>query len=202
MEAVLTKLIEQLDSSVFVLMVILFVLVWMIYHVGRYKEIFSSHSQKIGNIDGFGDRMVKLETTINLIYMNTNPRKMVEAHSPLSLSEEGKKAAENIHADKILKRIHTKLESFVEESKPKNAYDIQVASLKSTARILELLNEEELIAIKDYSFQQGLRLEDLFPIFGVLLRNLILEDRGIPIADVDKHEPKATDLMSSSNSAS
>lgn len=134
--------------------------------------------------------MVKLETTINLIYMNTNPRKMVEAHSPLSLSEEGAKAAELIKADKILERIHEKLEDFVEESKPKNAYDIQVASLKVTSKLIDLLNEGELITIKDYAFQQGLRLEDLFPIFGVKLRNLILEKRGIPIADIDKHEPK------------
>jgi len=198
MEAILNKLIEQLNSSVFVLMLILFVLVWMIYHVGRYKEIFGTHSKKLNSIDGLGERMVKLETTVNLIYMNTNPRKMVEAHIPLSLSEEGKRAATNIHADKILDRIHGKLKAFVEESKPKNAYDIQVASLKATAKILDLLNEEELIVIKDYAFQQGLRIEDLFPIFGVLLRNLILDERGIPIADIDKHEPKVADLMESS----
>jgi len=194
---VFLKLIEQLNSSVFVLMLILVILVWMIYHIGRYREIFGSHSKKLENIDGFGDRMVKLETTVNLIYMNTNPRKMVEAHSPLSLSVEGKKAAEVIHADKILERIHAKLEAFVEESKPKNAYDIQVASLKSTSKILDLLNEEELNKIKDYAFQQGLRLEDLLPIFGVLLRNIILDERGIPIADIDKHEPKVADLMGS-----
>lgn len=201
MDAIFTKLLEQLNSSVFVLMLILFILAWIIYHVGRYKEIFSSHGKKLESIDGFGDRMIKLETTVNLIYMNTNPRKMVEAHSPLSLSEEGKKAAEHIHADKILERIHLKLEDFVEESKPKNAYDIQVAALKSTAKILDLLNEEELITIKNYAFQQGLRLEDLLPIFGVMLRNLILEERGIPVADIDKHEPKVDDLTRSGSSS-
>jgi hypothetical protein len=199
MDAIFTKLIEQLNSSVIVLMLILFVVVWLIYHVGRYREIFGTHIKKLENIDGLGDRMVKLETTVNLIYMNTNPRKLVEAHSPLSLSEEGKKAAETIHADKILGRIHKKLEALVEKEKPKNAYDIQVASMKSTSQMLDLLNEKELSTIKDYAFQQGLRLEELFPIFGVMLRNIILEERGIPIAEVDKHEPKAADLMPSGN---
>ena len=194
MEAIFSRIIEQLNSSVLVLMLILFILVWMIYHVGRYKEIFGSHIKKIENVDDLCDRMVKLETMVNLIYMNTNPRKLVESHSPLSLSEEGKKAAESIQANKILERIHGKLEALVEETKPKNAYDIQVASLKSTSQMIDLLNEEELNKIKDFAFLQGLRLEDLFPIFGVLLRNMILEGRGIPIAEVDKHEPKKADV--------
>lgn len=59
------------NSSVFVLMLILFILAWMIYHVGRYKEIFSTHSNKLNSIDRLAECTVRIETTLNLIYINT-----------------------------------------------------------------------------------------------------------------------------------
>ena len=42
-------------------------------------------------------------------------------------------------------------------------------------------------AIKNEAFTKGLLAEDILGIFGVLLRDHILQQRGIPVADVDKH---------------
>jgi hypothetical protein len=49
-----------------------------------------------------------------------------------------------------------------------------------------LLNEEELTAVKDEAFARGLLVEDIMSIFGILLRNKVLEEKKIPIAEVDK----------------
>ena len=54
-------------------------------------------------------------------------------------------------------------------------------------KLLPLLNESELNAIKDEAFARGLLVEDVMSIFGVLLRNSVLHQKNIPIADVDKH---------------
>ena len=55
--------------------------------------------------------------------------------------------------------------------------------------LLRLLNEEELIRIKNLAYQQGVLVEDFFGIFGVILRNHILQQKGIPISEIDKCDP-------------
>lgn len=74
------------------------------------------------------------------------------------------------------------------------SYGRSVNGLKKRERTCEFTGgnifSTEFASAVERVFQQGLRIEDLLPIFGILLRNLILEERGIPIADIDKHEPK------------
>jgi hypothetical protein len=56
--------------------------------------------------------------------------------------------------------------------------------------LLNTLDEKELIAVKDEAYNRGIIIDDVIAIFGVLLRNCILQKKGISIADVDKHKPQ------------
>lgn len=55
--------------------------------------------------------------------------------------------------------------------------------------LVNILNEFELNLIKNEAYKNGLLIEDIFSIFGVLIRNKFLQLKGIPIAHVDN--PKA-----------
>jgi hypothetical protein len=78
----------------------------------------------------------------------------------------------------------------VEEKSPKNAYDIQVASIRvASEQFPGVLNDIELLNAKEYAYSKGLRLEDLSSVLGVLLRNAILKSKGISVSEVDEHSP-------------
>lgn len=188
MEAVFTKLIEQLNSSVFILLVILGIAFYFIFLFGKWSQKFLHHEDKINNFQGLSDKIIELKTKVDLIYQNTNPNKLVASHSPISLTEMGKAMADTINADKILSEHIDSLVKEVELDAPKNAYDIQVVSMKvAKEKLLSYLNENNLNAIKDEAYAKGILVEDIMTIFGVLLRNQILKNKGIPISDVDVH---------------
>ena len=188
MEALLLKLIEQLNSSVFVLLGILALAFWLMFKTGKWTEKFQTHEDKINAAQNLGNQVIEIRTKVDLIYNLVNPNRLVAPRSPISLTPTGIEISEKIGANTILQAHIEVLTSAVESEGPKNAYDIQVVSMKvAKEKMLSLLSEKELIAIKDEAYKRGMLVEDIMSVFGVLLRNHVLNKRGIPIADVDKH---------------
>ena len=188
MDAIISRLIANINSSVFVLIVILVVAFYLVYMAGKFKEKFFHHEKKLNNIELYSEKIIELKTKVDLIYQNTNPNKLVAAHSPISLTTIGEEVSKKINAEKILRSHLKTVIHEVEKETPRNAYDIQIVSMNvAKEKLLPLLNESELNAIKDEAFARGLLVEDVMSIFGVLLRNSVLHQKNIPIADVDKH---------------
>jgi len=182
------KIIEQLNSSVFVLLGILCITFWMVFRIGKLLEQFSQHKIKIEKVDVLSDKLIELTTKVDLIYQNTNPNKTVAAQSPVSITPNGKSIAEKIHADQILPKYLSQLTGFVEATNPKTAYDVQTASMNIAKgkAMMDLLNADEINAIKAEAYARGLLVEDIMAIFGVMLRDTILRNKGWPVAEVDK----------------
>ncbi|MDR3196189.1 MAG: hypothetical protein LBT58_05390 [Endomicrobium sp.] len=109
-----------------------------------------------------------------MIYQNTNPNKTIQVHSPISLTSLGKDIKNKINGAGIFAKYKRKLCDFVEKTNIKNAYDIQTESFKVVKEhLLSMLDEKELIAIKDEAFYRGMIVEDVIAIFGVLLEKSI-----------------------------
>ena len=188
MEEIFKKLIEQLNSSVFVLLGILAASYWAVVRVTRLIEQFSHHKEKIGKVDSLSDRLVELKVKVDLIYQNTNPNKTVAAASPISITPTGKEISANIKAEQILAKYLAQLSDLVEAVCPKNAYDVQTASMTvAKEKMMSLLNADEINAVKGMAYSKGLLAEDVMAIFGVLLRDEILKKKNMPVADVDKN---------------
>lgn len=193
MESVIAKLIEQLNSSVFVLLAILGVIFWTLYKIGSWKEIFKQHSDKIVKIQDLSDKLIALAVKVDLIYENTNPRKTVEARSPIALTASGKEIAANLEAEKLLKKYIRKLEAAGDFKDVNDAYDIQSSAMKiAKEKMITFLDEDELALVKKEAYSRGIILEDVMAVFGVLLRNHVLEEKKIPVSDVDEHEKRKT----------
>ena len=179
MHTLLAQILEQLNSSVFVLIAILWVCFWIVYRVGKWTETFSTHSKKIDASDeqlkSHFQNMAHITARLDLIYANTLKTPLVRAHSPLSLTETGVAASEAIGLERVLSREFSKLAHLVNEKSPQSAYDIHIQCMHVvTEQFLLLLTELELSLAKDFAFANGLQLEDLAPILAVLLRNEIL----------------------------
>jgi len=188
MQELLMKIVDQLNSSVVVLLAILALAFYAAYKVGAWKQLFMNHAGRIDKVERIADNLIAVQTKVDLIYQYVNPNSPVRSSSPASLTKVGLEIVKNIGAADIFKTHMVKLISFVEEKKPKNAYDIQQISFAvSKKEFLNLLNEKELQCVKEEAYKKGILVEDVMGVFGILLRNKILEDKKIPIADVDKH---------------
>lgn len=191
MDAVLTKLIEQLNSSVFILLVLLGAALVVVFKIGGWKQIFLHHSDRIKNVESIRDTVIEIQTKVDLIYRNTNRQSTIQAMSPISITKVGEEIRSSIKADEVFKNHAVRLMAMVEAKNPQNAYDIQQESFGVAKKeLINLLDEKELKCVKEEAYKRGIIVEDILVIFGVLLRNKILEDKKIPIADVDKHAVK------------
>jgi hypothetical protein len=183
------KIIEQLNSSVFVLLGLLAVSFWSVFRIGKLLEQFSQHKTKIEKVDTLSDQIIELKVKVDLIYQNTNPNKTVAAQSPISITPSGREIATKIGADRILQRYLHRLSEFVDAANPKTAYDVQTAAMTlAKERMMALLNADEINAIKAEAYARGLLVEDIMAIFGVLLRDSILKKKGWSVSEVDKQQ--------------
>lgn len=192
-EAIVARLIEQLNSSVFVLLVMLGAAFWGIYRLGLLVAKFTMQDGKIDKLEDLAKEVTVLTTKVDLIYQHTLPATMrpTAAHSPISLTDVGRAIATSIKAAELLTKYRSDLCAAVDASSPKNAYDIQMAAMKvSREKLITFLNDVEVAQVKQEAFSRGLLAEDVLSVVGVLLRDDILKEKKLPVSDVDKHEKK------------
>ena len=190
MTEIFLKLSDQLNSSIFVLMALLVATGYGLLKIGGWTERFSHLNQKIDGALSMEKTVIRLEQLTELIYNNTLKTPLVKSFSPIVLTDAGLEASASIGFELLLKREFLKLSGLVEEKSPKNAYDIQVESMRvASEQFLGVLNDIELLNAKEYAYSKGLRLEDLSSVLGVLLRNEILKSKGISVSEVDEHSP-------------
>lgn len=191
MKELALAIVAQLNSSVAVLFLVLIITCVVLYKLGYWSHKFAAHDRRVEHIEGLAEKVVSLTTKVDLIYQFVNPHSPVKAASPISLTPSGKAIAENINAASIISKYGESFCTEVEKMPAKTAYDIQQASMEfARHRMLNMLNEDELVKVKQEAFNRGIPLEDVMSVFGVLLRNHILEKKGIPIAAVDEQSPK------------
>ena len=171
-----------------------------LYSVERkLEDKFGQHDRLISKIEVFTERFIKMEAKFDTIYMNNLKGSPVQSQSPISLTTVGHEIVANLNAAAILAKYRGRLLPLVEASSPQNAYDIQVATMKACREdMLAMLDANELDAVKNAAFQRGIQAEDVMMVFGVMLRDEILKEKGIPVADVDTHDPQRNRTQSGS----
>jgi hypothetical protein len=195
MEKVLLALIGQLNASVFTLILILLAVGFALWKLStflaKYTQEKKFHDDRLCKVENMHDTVIEIKTKLELVYNNTNPNRLAKNNSPISLTEKGKALSEEIKAKEIFEKIRDRMERAVEEEKPQNAYDIQSACNKvAKNNFLNLLKAEDLILLKETAFRHGIPVEDFYIIFGLFLRDYLLEKKGIPIHEVDRFDPQ------------
>jgi len=89
MEHIFDRLIDELDTSVFVLLALLAFAIWAAFKLGGWKQIFTQHASRIDKIEDIGSKVIELKTKVDLIYQYTNPNTPVRAASPINLTPVG-----------------------------------------------------------------------------------------------------------------
>jgi predicted amino acid-binding ACT domain protein len=191
MLSIRTEIIQQLNGSIFVLLLILIFVGIALFKAGRWVELFKTHEKRMDGFDGLKEDVIVIKTKVDLIYQNTNPNSPIRAASPINLTDVGQEIISNLQAMEMLNKYADELKNEVDKVSPKNPYDIQMMAMEVARKnLLEKLDEHELTKVKEEAYKRGLLIEDVLSVFGVLLRNCILKERNIPISDIDKHAPK------------
>ena len=186
------KLIEQLNGSVFILTVILMFAFFLTYKIGGVIKSFcgiESRNDKFEkNIDGIKDDLADIKAVNKIIYKHFTDT--VKGQSPISLTEKGEKIADKTGLkEKIINHLE-KIKSFINIDDLNNPYDIQTESLDKAQKCFEnFFTEQEKSKIKLHAYKKGVYLMEIYPIIGVIIRDIILKEKNISINEIDKHNP-------------
>ncbi len=152
----------------------------------KFEKKFDRTDSKIDEIK---QSVMVVKSFIDTFQSSNNP--LAQSHSPVSLTETGKKVAEEIQLKQLVTNhwsfIKEKFDEFLAENS--NPYDIQVASFKVGDLFQTYLTNEELNVIKLNAFERGYDISLYEIVFGIEIRDRILEERGITPKEVDDYSP-------------
>jgi len=110
-----------------------------------------------------------------------------QAHSPLSLTDKGIEASKRINAEGLFNVHKAELYALLDDSKLKNAYDIQGETFYVIqTKFLDLLSEEELTELKNVAYANNEMIESYLIIFQIMLRDDVLKAKNINIEAIEK----------------
>ncbi len=192
MTQVFLDLIHQLNAAVFTLIVVLCVLFWVVYKSGgwvkSYNDFESKNDKLDTKIDQIKDNIASVKATTDLLYQVHVTT--VKSHSPISLTTRGQEISSAINAEVKLDGHWDAVKSAVEKRNPVNPYDIQIVALDVARACFDtIFTHQEKEEVKTYAFSAGLNMLEIYPIFGVLIRDRIFKERDIKTEEVDKHDP-------------
>ncbi len=180
MEAIFSRLLEQLNSSVFTLLAILAIAFWVLYKLGGIVATFTSfkdkHKDLDGHIGGMKETLASIKATTDLLYQAH--LSTIQSHSPVSLTDIGKTISDDLHIDEKITKHWNRIAAAIEERNPSNPYDIQTVSMDIARDCFDVIfSEAERNEIKSYAYEKGKNLLEILPIIGILVRDRFLKEK-------------------------
>lgn len=135
--------------------------------------------------------MAVLKERVKWIFTIVSPDSAVKSSSPAHLTKSGNDIVAALGAESVVRQNLDKLRQLVDEKNPQNAYDLQQACLVITENLVDLniLSAEQLEIAKEKSFAYGIPLDNALLVVAVLLRDILIAEKGWTLDDVDKHTP-------------
>jgi hypothetical protein len=193
MEAIFLKLIDQLNSAVVVLVIVLFIAFWATFKMGSIISLFNSFKEKNKEFDtGIGfikDNLATIKATTDLLYQAH--LSTVKSHSPISLTEIGTNISSALRIEDKVTNHWEVIREEIEKKSPASPYDIQNMALELSRHCFDFIfNDAEKIEIKNYAYSTGINILEIYPIIGVIVRDRYLKEKNIPVTAVDDHISK------------
>jgi hypothetical protein len=111
--------------------------------------------------------------------------------SPYSLNEKALRIVALLKADAILEKYLIVLKQKVIEEEPETPYDVQQSCFRIVDITLpSIASHADMNALKNAAYNEAVDLRAIYNIFGVLLRDKILAERGMAGTDGDASEPR------------
>ena len=192
MEAIFFALIQQLNASVFTLIAMLLITFWLVYKAGgiiqSYKDYNDSKQKVETKIDSIKESISEVKATTNLLYqahLNT-----VKSASPIKLTPLGEEISGTLSIPQKVNDHWNDISTEMKKRDSQNPYDIQSVAMAIARNCFDkIFTDAEQGEVKTYAFKKGLNLLEIYPIIAVEIRDRVFRENGIPLDDVDKHDP-------------
>lgn len=116
---------------------------------------------------------------------------LMQSHSPISLTKEGKQVANELDAYNLIDKNWSRIRHDLQKMVGKNAYDIQQYCIETADVDSSFFFDEETIDhVKMYAFRKGMPVQMYLRMLGLLIRDRFFEEQGIPLYEVDDNAPQ------------
>ncbi|MGU9977557.1 MAG: hypothetical protein ACNYNY_02585 [Candidatus Oxydemutatoraceae bacterium WSBS_2016_MAG_OTU14] len=189
MTLLLTKIIEQLNASVFVLITILLVSFWGVYKISRLVEKWQSKEAELKDLrKDWNNDIPYIKERVDMLFQHFINNSAVKTSSSASLSKTGENTVKAINAEGILDKNKEHLKKLINKSSPSNVYDLQQICFRVVEeQIHNLLDARELEMAKVQALKYGIPLGNALSVVAVLLRDRLIKEYGWTDPDIDKH---------------
>ena len=150
----------------------------------KISEVTKEAKETSRNLSALTVKSGVLTTKVDVVYryMDLASLQPNAGNSPLALTSVGKKMVSSLDAHKMLAKYLPTLIMWIDEKKIGTAYDIQMHSVDITRYyMLQLLDEDDLIKVKDEAYRRNMPLEIVMEVFATLLRDAVFNERGMPL---------------------
>lgn len=106
---------------------------------------------------------------------------LAQSKSPLSLTDKGKALLLDSHGKDFVDEYKNELISIIKSKAPYTAYDVQELS---DDVIKNMSSSHSFNKLKDFAFNNGMKLDDIIFVMSLYLRDLALKELGFDIKDI------------------
>jgi Na+-transporting methylmalonyl-CoA/oxaloacetate decarboxylase gamma subunit len=186
---ILGKILESDAGSfgfVFAFLSLAFAIIWKVSH---FSTKFESVQKLKSNIDIIKEDIHGIRAFMQVYRETNNP--LAQRQSPVSMTEDGKNISKELGIEAMVANHWNEFKSSVLTNLKLdcNPYDIQVESFKVGDKYQQFITKEELDKIKLHAFNTGYNIATYNLLFGIIIRDKILTDKGHDTADVDLYDP-------------
>ena len=148
-----------------------------------------------GDLHGVKGEIQYIKSTLNALTNSAQSQAqapaMLKAHSPLSLTDVGLKAAADMNANTAIAINWEGIKAVMDRDiTSRNPYDIQTYCLEKIPVAPEqFFDAKTLEAFKIYAFNNGRTLFECMKVIGILVRDKYFEVLGIPLTALDGPSP-------------
>jgi hypothetical protein len=155
-----------------------------------YKRIDNRVDKIEGHIDDMRRDIAFLKAVVDVSQFNSK-QTVTQRKSPISLTETGHKIAEELKVEDMLGRNWDKIFDNLEANiNDKNAYDIQQYCIETaTIDLGAFIAKSDVDTVKQTAYKEGRPFAFYAPVFGILIRDKYLKQKGVDISEVDRHNP-------------
>lgn len=147
-------------------------------YIGRKLQVLDTVQKTIDNIY---ERFIKVEERVNTLWKD----EVAPAHSPRQLNDVGIKILNESGIKEIIDEKKDLLLAEVKVLNPTNAYDAEQATINVVSELPKYC-PDVILKLKDGAFRVGQGIETVLLVGGFYLRDLIFEDLGFSLKELDK----------------
>lgn len=175
---------------------VLAVAFWLVYYITHHVTcIKKDHSILENNVQKTESHIDEIRRDLSYIkgsldIMKSGAPTLMKSNSPISLTEEGRKVAQEMAAETLIAQSWDKISRALMQVKEKSAYDIQEFCIETSSVDPHLFFEPPVLeAIKNFAFNKGLPLQLYLRLLGVLIRDKYFQEQGISLHLIDETDP-------------